>query len=200
MRTGNRGRDCRCGAVGGRNHVRNRPPVAREMQLMKNEIVYCKCMANIRKRVDLAWSIVNLKITTGQQGFDAELVFVQFRKILELIAFSSLTANKEIYAIARANFSKHWKAKLMLDAVGKLNRNFYPLPLSLPETLPNGVKNMTPLAEDFLTKDDFEFLYDESSEALHERNPFSTTDPLSIYAVAPLSGLLGCSVFLPFTM
>jgi hypothetical protein len=37
---------------------------------------------------------------------------------------------------------------------------------------------MTPLTEGFLTKEDFEFLYDKSSEVLHERNPFSANDPI----------------------
>src|ERR1035437_3686805 len=79
--------------------------------------------------------------------FDIELIFVQFRKVLELIAFSSLTANKDKYSVAYANFGVHWKAKSMLQAVGKLNPNFYPVPLGPPELLPNRTKLFTPLAE-----------------------------------------------------
>jgi hypothetical protein len=148
------------------------------MKMKNDTVVYCNCMLNIRKRIALVWSLVNTSITTGQQGFDAELIFVQFRKVLELIAFSSLTANKQKYALAYANFTEHWKAKRMLDAVAKINPNFFPVPLADPEVLPNGRKNLTPLVDRFLTKDDFEFLYDKSSAVLHERNPFSQTDPV----------------------
>jgi hypothetical protein len=139
---------------------------------------YCNCMAQIRQRINLVQQVLNRAITTGEEVFDIEVIFVQFRKILELIAFSTLTANKEKYSAAHENFAQHWKAKSMLDAVEKLNPNFYPVPHRLPEILPNGVKNLTPLTEGFLTKSEFEFLYDKSSEVLHVRNPFATKDPV----------------------
>ena len=135
-------------------------------------------MAQIRQRIGLVQRVLDRTVTTGEEGFDTEIIFVQFRKILELLAFSTLTANREKYSIAHANFAIHWKAKSMLDAVEKLNPNFYPVPHGLPKTLPNGVKNLTPLTEGFLTKKDFELLYDKSSEILHARNPFATKDPV----------------------
>jgi len=142
-------------------------------------VKYCNCMSQIRQRTGMVQSVLARTITTGQEVFDIELIFVQFRKILELIAFSTLTANRDKYSLAHANFAVHWKAKSMLEAVGKLNPNFYPVPLFGPPTLlPNGVKQFTPLAEGFLTQDEFEFLYDKSSEILHERNPFATKDPV----------------------
>lgn len=141
-------------------------------------VVYCNCMKKIRERIELVWSVVNAKITTGWLLFDTELVFIQFRKILELIAFSSLTANKDKYALAHAKFSEHWRAKRMLEEVEKLNPDYYPVPLAAPEMLPNGRKHLTPLSDGFLTKPEFEFLYDKSSEILHERNPFSALDPV----------------------
>jgi hypothetical protein len=139
---------------------------------------YCNCMVQIRQRTGLVQSLLNRTITTGEEVFDIELIFIQFRKVLELIAFSSLTANKDKYSAAHANFAVHWKAKSMLQAVAKLNPSFYPVPLGPPELLPNRTKRFTPLAEGFLTKDDFEFLYDKSSEVLHARNPFATKDPV----------------------
>ena len=146
---------------------------------MSNDTVtYCNCMSQIRQRTGLVQSVLNRTVTTGQDVFDTELIFVQFRKILELIAFSTLTANREKYSLAHANFAVHWNAKSMLEAVAKLNPSFYPVPLGPPELLPNGVKQFTPLAEGFLTKNEFEFLYDKSSEVLHQRNPFATKDPV----------------------
>jgi hypothetical protein len=143
-----------------------------------NTVTYCNCMSQIRQRTGVVQGVLNRTITTGHDVFDTELIFVQFRKILELIAFSTLTANKEKYSLVHANFAVHWKAKSMLEAVGKLNPNFYPVPLGPPELLPNGVKQFTPLAEGFLTKDEFELLYNKSSEILHERNPFTAKDPV----------------------
>jgi len=62
-------------------------------------------------RIDLIQRVLDRTTTTKEEVFDIELIFVQFRKILELIAFSTLTANREKYSIAHANFSLHWKAK-----------------------------------------------------------------------------------------
>jgi hypothetical protein len=127
----------------------------------ENATTYCNCMAQIRQRISLIQRVLDRTTPTGEEVFDIEIIFVQFRKILELIAFSTLTANKEKYSIAHANFALHWNAKSMLSAVEKLNPDFYPVPHGLPEILPTGVKNITGLAEGFLTKKDFELLYDK---------------------------------------
>ena len=39
-----------------------------------------------------------------------ELMLLQLRMSLELIAFSSLTANKHKYAAVHAGFETHWRA------------------------------------------------------------------------------------------
>jgi len=147
-------------------------------QTNEDAVTYCNCMSQIRQRLALVQDVLQRKVTTGFEVFDTELVFLQLRKTLELIAFSSLAANKEKYSSVHRAFSTHWKAKNMLEAIGKLNPNFYPLPLLPPRRLPNGVKEFTPLADGFLTKADFEILYDKCSEVLHQRNPFSTSDPV----------------------
>ena len=103
----------------------------------------------------------------------AELIFVQFRKTLEEIAFASLSANKEKYAEVHANFSKHWRAKDMLAIMDKVNPDFYPVPRPAPvETAPRLKHFGEPLADGFVTRDDFILLYNASSEGLHTRNPY----------------------------
>src|SRR5262245_30818160 len=84
--------------------------------------LYVDCMQGIRRRVTyVKWLINDKPLGDEAHGklLRTELNFVQFRKILELIAFSTLTANKEKYAEAHANFSTHWKAVRMLEAVEK---------------------------------------------------------------------------------
>jgi hypothetical protein len=135
-------------------------------------------MGEIRHRLSLVQTIVDGAITTGYETFDAELVFLQLRKSLELIAFSSLVANKDKYSVVHANFEHHWRAKQMLKAVEQLNPDFYPVPLSEPELLSNGVKHIEPIPDGFLTKDEFAFLYDKCAEVLHAPNPFMTKDPV----------------------
>jgi hypothetical protein len=129
-------------------------------------------MEEIRLRLNFVRDLPARNGTT-----DKELVFLQLRKILELIAFASLTANREKYAAAHSKFSQHWKAKQMLEELAKVNPDFYPLPIQRPQMRDDGVKHCARVDE-FLTKDDFVSLYDVSSEFLHVGNPFSTKDPL----------------------
>jgi hypothetical protein len=112
---------------------------------------------------------------TGEQIFDQEIVFLQLRKILELVAFASLTANREKYSEAHKRFAEFWRAKDMLDGLRKINPNFYPQPIKPPVIKDDGTKHCE-AATEFLTEDDFVCLYDITGDFLHVRNPFSPKD------------------------
>ena len=141
-------------------------------------------MEELRDRLALLDALGAKSVTIGVPVFDAELAFLQFRKILELIAFSSLIANRTLYSATHANFSNHWKAKDMLAAIEKLNPEYYPFPIQPPEVQPNGTKLITPVVDGFLTVEDFVALYDVSSAFLHTKNPFTTKGPVlsTVYA------------------
>jgi len=97
--------------------------------------------------------------------------------MLEEIAFASLSANSEKYSEVHVNFSKHWRAKDMLAVMGKVNPNFYPVPLPASVETSPGHKNVAgPLTDGFVTRDDFVLLYKYSFEALHTRNPYKEGD------------------------
>jgi hypothetical protein len=139
--------------------------------------IYCDCMSRIRDRINVVQTIAPGGIKIGHADQTAELIFVQFRKSLEEIAFASLSANKEKYSEVHANFSRHWRAKDMLAVMDTVNPNFYPVPLPPPVEIAPGRKHFEePLTDGFVTKDDFVFLYRCSSEALHVRNPYREGD------------------------
>jgi hypothetical protein len=139
---------------------------------------YLKCMWEVRDRINLISSVVARQVTVGREDFAAELIFLQFRKVLELIAFASLTANRAKYSAAHARFAEHWRAKDMLKELAKINPDFYPMPLGSP-VLQNGVKHCPAVTDGFLTKDDFAVLYGHAGDILHARNPF-TIKPLTV--------------------
>jgi hypothetical protein len=136
---------------------------------------YCNCMEEIRCRIKVIQSVGEHSTATKYLAFDQELVFLQFRMILEIIAFSSLIANKASYSAAHANFEQHWKANRMLEALEKVNPQFYPVALGSPEQR-GGTKHFPPSTALCLTKDDFIFLYDKCGSMLHSRNPFTKED------------------------
>jgi hypothetical protein len=134
-------------------------------------------MVRIRHRINVVHTIMSGGIKIGQADQTAELIFVQFRKTLEEIAFATLSANKEKYAQVHANFSKHWRAKDMLAVMDAVNPNFYPVALQAPVATAPGHKLFEPLTDGFATRDDFVLLYNCSSEALHTRNPYKEGNP-----------------------
>ncbi|MGH9346486.1 MAG: hypothetical protein ACRD26_04385 [Vicinamibacterales bacterium] len=135
-------------------------------------------MDKVRQRINaVRWLVMTARAFQADHFLITEGVFVQFRKTLELIAFASLSAHRDQYSQAYANYHLHWKAKDMLKAVEKLNPNFYPVPLLPPvKTGPNSW-HFPGQVEDALTREDFEKLYDTCGEILHMRNPFSSKDP-----------------------
>lgn len=122
-------------------------------------------------------SITRGQITTKDDVLNTELICVQFRKVLELIAYSSLTANKERYPAAHMNFGQHWRAKDMLSDLRRINPRFYPIPLEATRADASEIRRLVPRTDGFLTEDDFAVLYDTASDVLHMRNPFSTKQP-----------------------
>jgi hypothetical protein len=140
--------------------------------------IYCNCIKRVRHHVNIADTVFARKIDTGHRDLNAELIFLHFRKALEEIAFASLSANREKYSAARAGFATEWNARRMLGFVEKVNPSFYPVPLKPPQETAPGHKLFDRIANGFLTKEDFETLYDGSAEVLHCRNPYTPGDPI----------------------
>lgn len=102
-----------------------------------------------------------------------ESVCLQIRKILELVAFSSLIANKEIYSAQHKKFAEHWNARLMLQDLERLNPCFYPHPIiQKPSKTPGIASDWEDRKDDFLTKEYFIKAYEKCGGILHADNPY----------------------------
>lgn len=147
------------------------------MDMSDDTKLYINCMEEVRFRLDFVRGLPARNGTTGYQVIDKELVFLQLRKMLELIAFASLTANKAKYNAAYKKLTTVWNAKEMLRNLVKINPEFYPLPVQPPQLQADGTKHFGAV-DSFLTKDDFVSLYDVASTFLHVGNPFGNADPV----------------------
>jgi len=139
--------------------------------------MYCGLMEDLKSRVALVRSFTSGVVRFGSEQFAYECVSVQLRKVLELIAFGSLCANKAKYSEAYSGFAKHWKAKALLEAIDRLHASFYPKPMDPRIARPDGTRHLDPITEGFLTQAEFVVLYDKCSEVIHTRNPFSASEP-----------------------
>lgn len=92
---------------------------------MPNEAeIYADYMTGARMRIDEIGRI--LAVADMPEFARNELIFLQLRKSLELIAFASLAANKDAYAAVFPTFAEDWKAKRILEKIEKINPYFYP--------------------------------------------------------------------------
>lgn len=143
---------------------------------MKVEISkYRQCLYDIKKRTEVINHHIHGIKTTGYLGTDVELVALQFRKIIELIALSSLVANKKEYAAQRVKFKEDWNARLIFQDLERINPKFYPSPSKQVEkTNSEGIKyfHFDPIEAGFLTKKEAIKIYEKCGGVLHAENPF----------------------------
>lgn len=136
-------------------------------------VLYAQQMGEIKLRIN----VINHFINKGGHAVyplpTAETIALQFRKILEQIAFGSLIANRAAYEATYKNFTRTWKADLLLKDLERINPRFYPIPIrSTPSTIRIGVLDHTPVANGHLTKDDFIEVYEKCNGILHALNPY----------------------------
>lgn len=139
-------------------------------------VTYCDCLEGIKWRISAIDSILSGK-TLGNKMIDEEFIALQLRKSLEMIAFSSLAANKNVYEKQYKDFMNHWNAKFLMRDLEKVNPGFYPKPIkSVSVNEETKIKHVEIHDKGFLTKDDFVELYELCGGILHSRNPFKSNN------------------------
>lgn len=133
---------------------------------------YLNCLEEVKWRVQAIENVLN-GASLGNETLDIEFVALQLRKVIELIAFSSLVANKKIYSDTYKNFHKHWNAKLLIQDLERVNPDFYQIPITFShQDKETGVKHFKEVDEEFISKEDLIFLYEKCGAALHAHNPY----------------------------
>lgn len=138
---------------------------------------YIVQMEEIKRRIESIEKIV--EVSKGQLYLPVvtESVYLQFRKILELIAMSSLVANREaMEKMGRSlrRLGSRWNGHEILRLVEEINPDFYPTPIAENESQdPRVKKELTNKATGFLTRGHFSELYNRCcGSVLHADNPF----------------------------
>jgi len=131
---------------------------------------YCALMEEVKQRIAVVRQFTRGQITLGRDDFDAETLCVHLRKILETIAFGSLVAHRDAYESVHKDLESRWRAKEILTRIGNIHANFYPKPVT-PSRTGSGW-HMEEVSTGFLTRAEFETLYDKCGDMLHFWNPF----------------------------
>lgn len=145
---------------------------------------YCGVMQEVKRRIEVIRCFLTGKCNTPYQATTLESIYLQFRKILELIALGSLVVNRNQVEKHKQKFDTWWHAERILADIKKVNPEFYPKPIqdsagnANRKTIPYAIK---PINEGFLTRDKFAKLYDECGGILHAVNPFGNKVDYSKY-------------------
>ena len=108
--------------------------------------------------------------------------YLQLRKILELIAFSVLSANQHALAALQQGKTRDYHAEKVLRSIERKFGAVYPRPIYQHMDPRPGVRaDFIDLTEGFLTRAEFAALYDECGNVLHGRNPFRKPLDLDYY-------------------
>ena len=156
-----------------------------ELLIMKKEIspieMYLKLMYEFRERTIAVGLMCNDMYRVKKSGnvFEIENICLQMRKLLELIAMSSLVMNRKAFEKAEKSFQTMWNAKLILKDIKHIHPQFFPM--SISGTLSkdeNGCWVMDEITHEPLAEETFCKIYDKCGAALHIQNPFSENKQL----------------------
>ncbi|RYU57913.1 hypothetical protein EWI61_11770 [Methylolobus aquaticus] len=119
----------------------------------------------------------------GQGLAFIDAAILQFRKAMEAIALAAIAPCKEKYEVFRAradqpDYTRDYHAGKIFQILGKINKNFYPLPLQPAVRQANGIFHFDRKASGYLTTKRFESLYDRLGKHLHAHNPWSNNKNL----------------------
>ena len=132
-------------------------------------------MEEIKKRTEVVDAFLRRQLTAKYFQPTVESMCLQIRKILELIALASLVANKSQYEKHRRNFQKDWNGKRILETLDKANPEFYPYPSRQVISPATGkVVEVRRITSGYLSREDYEDLYDKCGDILHASNPFTS--------------------------
>ena len=142
--------------------------------MTKNLEMYIAQMREIKLRVNSIELLLNKTATTGYRATNIESIYLQIRKILELISLASLSVNVREYQKAYNRYAKDWKANLILKDIERINKDFYPQPIIEAAPTVAGTKStfVPKSASEYLTRKEFEDLYTICGKILHSTNPF----------------------------
>ncbi|HLI17408.1 MAG TPA: hypothetical protein VKV22_03950 [Rhodanobacteraceae bacterium] len=134
--------------------------------------------ASLMKEIKLRVQVVDHLASGGGNALfvptTVECIYLQLRKVLELVAFGSLVANRVLYSKVHRNFAKHWNARLLVKDLHRVNPNYYPR--AIREVTPEDPAQPVQFVdrEDGLSESEFVELYERCGRVLHADNPFGS--------------------------
>lgn len=139
---------------------------------------YLATMIEVKRRLRAVIRILGAKKprTVGEET-DNEFMWLQVRKVLELVAFAGVSRDDARYARLRGDDpdpsqrGRRWRVDEVLSFVANTMHHFLPIPISSVHVMDDGRWSFDAEREQQILERFFE-IYDRSTEHLHAPHPF----------------------------
>jgi len=110
-------------------------------------------------------------------NIDDESMWLQIRKIIELVTFGGITSDEERYAALRAedaspDYTQDWKVNKILPRLVRITPHYLPIPIGAGMRTQDGLVSFDEVGPE-RTSAKFIEIYNRAGEYLHIANPFS---------------------------
>jgi len=140
----------------------------------KNEVdLYIDCMQELIRIDNLIKKYISDRhnLRMDNLHLTVEIISLQFRKIFELIAISSLITNKRKFSNLHKLIYKT-EPNYIMKGIKRINPNFYPVPIKLEMSEDGKIANFIHRESVFLSEKELIKGWNLCSDYLHIRNPF----------------------------
>lgn len=143
-------------------------------------LLYKNTMIEVKRRflaIDRILGAKKGKPRTLNGEFDNEFMWLQIRKIVELVAFGGIMADEQRYAAIRAeakdnpNYKRDWKVGSILKKLAEITPHYLPRPIGDLLHLSDGAKHFLE-GDEKQTLERFVTIYNDAGDYLHVPNPF----------------------------
>lgn len=124
--------------------------------------LYLANMSKVKWRIKAIKDILKGSHSTTYKFTNIEFCILQTRKILEIIALSSLVSDYNLYKNKLENIEKMWNAKWIIKDIKRINPNFFPIPVKFDGD------EIIDLYGDYLDENKFISIYEKCGKYLHE--------------------------------
>lgn len=168
-----------------RGTKQERQSLAEERASLLSGEKYKLQMIEIKRRFRAVRHILESDIpVTGDINIDNECAFAQIRRIVEIIAFSAMIADRIHYEAQRLNevdrrtkkpgdYTQDWNATEILQRLKNINSDFLPQSVGEPIEGPDKTKHIPFGTIGRKTHKDLISVYKNASRYLHSSNPFA---------------------------
>jgi len=130
-------------------------------------------MTDVKHRINF---LKSFDLNSMPKQVAVELIALQFRKIVEMVVFSSLVANRDRYSAMHKDFASHWKIKDIIRRIKAVNKDFLPIPVNEIERSGERLWDY-PSGKDYFSEQELVEIYQESGGILHSHKPFTAKRP-----------------------